>query len=185
MLTWERTLQEIGNDENFAIPFWKSKTQCEPAICSEELLGVTKQVGGTVQGKYFDNWCVICTSEQTHFSPKMCDPMNKKTGLERITEKEMEGKMYLLRQTTQSSLFIISLWIVFMRNVLASSTRTLRFLQPTMHPSDTTKITSLYHFILCYRQYTYTHQQMFINKKSFEFGYDYDNIMSTRMVSIH
>ena len=81
-------------------------------------------------------------------------------------------EMYLLRQTTQSFLFIISLWIVFMRNGLASSTRTLRFLQPTMHPSDTTKRTSLYHFILCYRQYTYTHQQMFINKKSFEFGYD-------------
>ena len=79
MLTWETTLQEIGNDENFAIPFWESKTQCEPAICSEELLGVTKQVGGTVKGKYFDNWCVICTSEQTHFSTKMCDPMNKKT----------------------------------------------------------------------------------------------------------
>ncbi|CAH3172647.1 unnamed protein product, partial [Porites lobata] len=156
MLTWERTLQEIGNDENFAIPFWESKTQCEPAICSEELLGVTKQVGGTVKGKYFDNWCVICTSEQTHFSTKMCDPMNKKTGLERITEKEMEGK------------------IVFMRNGLASSTRTLRFLQPTMHPSDTTKITSLYHCIPRYRQYT--HQQMFINKKSFEFGYDYDNV---------
>ena len=93
MLTWETTLQEIGNDENFAIPFWESKTQCEPAICSEELLGVTKQVGGTVKGKYFDNWCVICTSEQTHFSTKMCDPMNKKTGLERITEKEMEGKV--------------------------------------------------------------------------------------------
>ena len=93
MLTWERTLQEIGKDENFAIPFWESKTQCEPAICSEELLGVTKQVGRTVRGKYFDNWCVICTSEQTHFSTKMCDPMNKKTGLERITEKEMEGKV--------------------------------------------------------------------------------------------
>ena len=86
-------MQEISNDQNFAIPFWESKTQCEPAICSEELLGVTKQVGGTVKGKYFDNWCVICTSEQTHFSTKMCDPMNKKTGLERITEKEKEEKL--------------------------------------------------------------------------------------------
>ena len=56
-------MQEISNCQNFAIPFWESKTQCEPATCSEELLGVTKQGGGTVKDKYFDNWCVICTSE--------------------------------------------------------------------------------------------------------------------------
>ena len=31
----------------------KYETQCEPAICSEELLGVTNQAGGTVKGKYF------------------------------------------------------------------------------------------------------------------------------------
>ena len=57
--------------------------------------------------------------------------------------------MYLQRQTTPSSLFIIPLWIVFVRNGFASSTRTLRFFQPTIHPSDTTKMTSLYHFVLC------------------------------------
>ena len=76
----------IGNDENFVIPFWESKTQCEPAICSEELLGVTNQAGGTVKGKYFDNWYVICTSEQTHFPTKMCDhATNNKPVLEGIT----------------------------------------------------------------------------------------------------
>ena len=36
-----------------------------------------------------------------------------------------------------------------MRNGFASSTRTLRFFQLTTHPLDTTKMTSLYHFILC------------------------------------
>ena len=36
-----------------------------------------------------------------------------------------------------------------MRNGFASSTRTFRFFQVTTHPSDTTKMTSLYHFILC------------------------------------
>jgi len=36
-----------------------------------------------------------------------------------------------------------------MRNGIASSTRTLRFFQPTTHPSDRTKMTSWYHFILC------------------------------------
>ena len=67
MLAWERTLQEIGNDENFAVPYWDwtgSKTQCDPAICSEELLGVTNQADGTVKGKYFNNWYVICSNEQ-------------------------------------------------------------------------------------------------------------------------
>ena len=61
MLTCERTFQEIGNDLNFAIPFWDwtgRKTQCEPAICSEELLGVTNQAGGTVKVKYFDK-CMV------------------------------------------------------------------------------------------------------------------------------
>ena len=40
-------LAGIGSDENFAIPYWESKTQCEPAICSEELLSVTNQADGT------------------------------------------------------------------------------------------------------------------------------------------
>ena len=62
------------------------ETQCEPAICSEELLGVTNQAGGTVKGKYFDNWYVICTSEQTHFPTNICDhATNKKPVLEEIT----------------------------------------------------------------------------------------------------
>ena len=96
MLAWERTLQEIGNDENFAVPYWDwtgSKTQCDPAICSEELLGVTNQADGTVKGKYFDNWYVICTSEQTYSLTKMCDPTNKEPGLKRRTEKEKEDKV--------------------------------------------------------------------------------------------
>ena len=40
-------MQEIGNDENFAIPYCESKTQCEPAIGSEELFSVTNQADGT------------------------------------------------------------------------------------------------------------------------------------------
>lgn len=44
-----------------------------------------------MRGKYFhDNWYV---SEQTNFLTKMCDPTNKKPGLERITEKEKEEKV--------------------------------------------------------------------------------------------
>ena len=36
-----------------------------------------------------------------------------------------------------------------LRNGFASSARALRFLEHTMHASDTTKMTSLHHFILC------------------------------------
>ena len=87
MLAWERTFQETGNDENSAIPFWECKTQCEPAICSEELLAVTNQAGGTVKGKYVDNWYVICTSGQTYSPKKMCaHSTNRNSGLERITD---------------------------------------------------------------------------------------------------
>ena len=75
MLTWERTLQESVSMKTLLLCcyafFGKHETQCEPAICSEELLGVTNQAGGTVKGKYFDNWYVICTSEQTHFPTKI------------------------------------------------------------------------------------------------------------------
>ena len=52
--------------KNFAIPYldWTvSKTQCDPAICSEELLVVTNQVDGTVKDKYFDNMLRIICSE--------------------------------------------------------------------------------------------------------------------------
>ena len=79
-------LAGIGIDENFPMPFSESMKQYEPAICSEELLGVTNQAGGTVKGKYFDKWYVICTSEQTHFPTNMCDhATNKKPVLEEIT----------------------------------------------------------------------------------------------------
>ena len=91
-------LPGIGNDENFG----KYETRCEPAICSEELLGVTKQAGGTVKGKYFDKWYVICTSEQTHFPTKMCvHATNKKPVLEARshTEKEKEEKVRKQRYT--------------------------------------------------------------------------------------
>ena len=96
MLAWERTLQEIGNDEDFALPYWDwtgNAERCDPAICSEELLGVTNQADGIVKGKYLDNWYVICTREQTNHLIEMCDPTNRKPGLERITNKEKEEKV--------------------------------------------------------------------------------------------
>ena len=58
LLAWERTLQEVGNDEEFALPFWDwtgNPNQCDPAICSKELLGVTDQTTGTVKGDYFND----------------------------------------------------------------------------------------------------------------------------------
>ena len=63
-----------------------------------------------------------------------------------------------------------------MRNGFASSTRTLQFFQPTMHPSDTTKMTSLYHFIL----------YMLINGSLRSLSSSVMiTTMSTRMVSTH
>ena len=82
--------------------------------------------------------------------PVIVCQMSTPFDITRFTQSWVETwRMYLLCQTTQSFLFIISLWIVFIRNGFASSTRTLRFFQPTIHPSDTTKMTSLYQFILC------------------------------------
>ena len=59
---------------------------------------------------------------------------------------------------------------------IASLTRTLRFFRPTMHPSDTTKMRLLYHFILC----------ILINTclRSLSSSVMITT-MSTRMVSIH
>ncbi|PFX12202.1 tyrosinase-like [Stylophora pistillata] len=95
LLAWERTLQEIGNDEEFALPFWDwtgNITQCDPAICSEELLGVTNQSNGIVMGKYLDEWYVLCTDEQTYALTEPCDPTKRRSKLQRGTDNEKEAK---------------------------------------------------------------------------------------------
>ena len=96
LLAWERTLQEVGNDEEFALPFWDwtgNPTQCDPTICSEELLGVTNQTTGIVRGKYLDNWYVLCTSEQTSDLTEPCEPDDRRDGLKRNTDDEKEKKV--------------------------------------------------------------------------------------------
>ena len=95
LLAWERTLQEVGNDKEFALPFWdwtENPTQCDPAICSEGLLGVTDQTTGIVRGKYLNDWYVLCTREQTDNLTKSCDPTDKRNGLKRNTDDEKEKK---------------------------------------------------------------------------------------------
>ena len=95
LLAWERTLQEIGGDEEFALPFWdwtENPTRCDPAICSEGLLGLTDQVTGIVRGKYLNDWNVLCTSEQTHDLTRPCNPTDTRAGLKRNTDDEKEKK---------------------------------------------------------------------------------------------
>ena len=96
LLAWERTLQEVGNDEEFALPFWDwtgNPNQCDPTICSEELLGVTNQTTGIVRGKYLDNWYVLCTREQTFDLTEPCEPDDRRDGLKRNTDDEKEKKV--------------------------------------------------------------------------------------------
>ena len=113
------------------------------------------------------------TSTKTGYRCQMSTPFD----ITRFTQSWMESwGMYLLRQTTQSFLFIISLWIVFIENGFASSTRTLRFFQSTIHPSDTTTMTSLYQFVLC----------ILINRFLRSLSSSVMSAtMSTRMVSTH
>ena len=169
-----------------------------------------------MKGKYFDNWYVICTSEQSLFLTKMCDHATtrnlfwKRSRTEKEKEEKVRKQRYTMTFPTKEEVnfalrfetfdlppygkesscnfrnilegyvstktgyrlpnvhtlhnqvhivvggamgdvssasndpifpFIIFLWIVFMRNGFTSSTRTLRFFQPTMHPRDTTKMT--------------------------------------------
>ena len=70
--------------KNFALPYWdwtRSKTQCDPAICSEELLGVTNQVDGTVKANTLTTGTSFAAMNDSCFLTKMCDPTNKKLGL--------------------------------------------------------------------------------------------------------
>ena len=93
MLEWERTIQEQANDTNFTVPYWdwtENQDKCE--ICTEDLLGVTSE-DGTVRGKYFDDWQIICTANQTANMTKMCDPGIRKGGLKRRTDEEREHKI--------------------------------------------------------------------------------------------
>ena len=95
MLAWERALQEISGDDNFALPFWdwtSNKDECDHTICSEDLLGVTQQEDGVVRGKYFNDWYIICTAKQTNNFLAMCNPTVKQPGLKRSTKKEKDDK---------------------------------------------------------------------------------------------
>ena len=88
-------MQEVGNDEEFTLPFWDwtgNPNQCDPAICSKELLGVTDQTTGTVKGDYFNDWYVLCTRKQTDSLTKPCDPTDKRYDLKRNTDDEKEKK---------------------------------------------------------------------------------------------
>ena len=70
--------------KNFALPHWdwtRSKTQCDPAICSEELLGVTNQADGTVKANTLTTGTSFAAMNNSYFLTKMCDPTNKKLGL--------------------------------------------------------------------------------------------------------
>ena len=75
LLAWERALQDLSGDEDYAIPFWDwtASEKCE--ICSEKLLGDVSS-NGDVVGKYFSNWTTICypwgpiATDNT----KLCDP---------------------------------------------------------------------------------------------------------------
>lgn len=87
LLAIERTIQEVTEDEEFAIPYWDwtvNEDKCE--ICTEDLLGVTEG-DGTVKGKYFNNWSTICTYEDTLMT-QMCDPATKNPVLERLKESD-------------------------------------------------------------------------------------------------
>ena len=94
MLAWgKKPCRKLVTMKNLALPYWDwtgSKTQCDPAICSEELLGVTNQADGTVKGKYFNNWYVICSNEQFLLPDEDVWPNEQETwfNLEQINEKK-------------------------------------------------------------------------------------------------
>lgn len=103
LLAWERALQEIANDEDFALPYWdwtENPTQCNSTICSEDLLGVTNQSNGEIKGKYLDKWWVICTNDLTNNSTTLCNPKVNASGLKRNTEKDKENEMKKGRNMT-------------------------------------------------------------------------------------
>ena len=93
MLAWERSIQELNNDEDFTVPYWdwteNKGTDCD--FCTKDLLGV-RGADGSVTGKYLNDWYIICTNNQTNNLVQMCDPTNTKRGLERVTNKEREEK---------------------------------------------------------------------------------------------
>ena len=80
LLAWERALQEMSGDEDYAIPFWDWTESEKCKICSEELLGNTSS-NGDVVGKYFEDWLTICYPLETNGTnnSNLCDP-NAKTG---------------------------------------------------------------------------------------------------------
>ena len=99
LLAWERALQEMSGDEDYAIPFWDwtESEKCE--ICSEELLGNTSS-NGDVVGKYFEDWLTICYPLETNGTnnSNLCDP-NAKTGKLKRSPAGMQKQMNGLNMT--------------------------------------------------------------------------------------
>jgi len=92
MLALERAIQELAEDEDFAVPYrdWtESKGECD--ICTRDLLGVTED-DGNVTGKYFNDWYVICTAELTRNLTQMCIPSIKKPELECLKNSDRKKK---------------------------------------------------------------------------------------------
>ena len=93
LLAWERALQEVNDDGDFAIPYWDWTDNDLKELCTKEVLGENTE-SGTVEGKYLDGWYSICTTGTIPTSAKngtrICDPkLHRVPGLERNPSKKI------------------------------------------------------------------------------------------------
>ena len=86
LLAWERALQDLSGDEDYAVPFWDwtASEKCE--ICSDKLLGNVSS-NGDVVGKYFADWTTLCYPWGPNLNvtdkTKLCNPRVKTGKLKR------------------------------------------------------------------------------------------------------
>ena len=92
LLAWERALQEINDDEDFALPYWDWTKYGLEELSTNELLGENTE-SGIVEGKYLDGWYSICTTCTNPTSAVngtgICNPnLNREGSLKRSPSKK-------------------------------------------------------------------------------------------------
>ena len=93
LLAWERALQEVNGDEDFALPYWDWTDNDLKELCTKEVLGENTGGSEIIEGKYFDGWYSICTAATISTSvdngTRICDPkLHREDSLKRNPGKK-------------------------------------------------------------------------------------------------
>ncbi|XP_078604225.1 tyrosinase-like [Branchiostoma floridae x Branchiostoma japonicum] len=85
LLEMERSIQEVNNDPDWAIPYWDWTVSEQCDICTNDFVGANDDNGNLDIGSAFAGWEALCTdSEVQHNILKPCDPNHRRVPPEKL-----------------------------------------------------------------------------------------------------